>query len=140
MGVFIENLPKNVSTQIQEQYDWYYPIFKRYAHSESTEYYGSVGKNFSASCLFLEMALFYKIVLLPMSKGSQAFTTFGHNHFNKVKIGNYTLTNTDRRRIKDMEQDFHTMLTKFDIPSQLLLFSDVKEFARNLNRFYEQSQ
>lgn len=140
MGIFIEKLPNNISTQIQEQYDWYYPIFKKYAHSESIEYYGSVGKNFKPSCLFLEMALFYKIVLLPMSRGSEAFRAFGDNSFSKVRIGNYTLTNADRRNIKNMERDFHALLEKFNIPPHLLLFSDVKDFARNLNRFYEQYQ
>jgi hypothetical protein len=39
-----------------------------------------------------------------------------------------------------MEQDFHALLEKSGIPAQLLLFSDVKDFARNLNRYYEEYQ
>jgi len=140
MGVFIKNLPKNLSIPLQEQYDWYYPIFKRYAKSESTNYYGSVGLSFDASCLFLEMAIFYKTILLPLSLGSKAFTSFGNTEFNNVRIGNYVLTQRDRRQIRDMEQDFHTLLEKSGIPAQLLLFSDVKDFARNLNRYYEEYQ
>lgn len=140
MGIFIEKLPKNLSATIQGQYDSLFPIFKKYAKSESKQFYALVGLNFEVSCLFLEMALFYKNVVLPISKGSDAFVRLETDKFNKVKIGGYTLTSFDRRRIRDMEEDFGRLLSKFNIPVHLLLFSDVKDFARNLNQFYDQHE
>ncbi len=138
MGIFIEKLPKNLSISIQGQYDFLFPVFKSYANSESKQFYALVGLNFEVSCLFFEMALFYKNIVLPLSKGSDAFVRLNTDKFSKVKIGGYTLTSIDRRRIRDMEKDFEGLLSKFNIPLQLLLFSDIKDFTRNLNQFYEQ--
>jgi hypothetical protein len=135
-GVFINKLPQNLATSIQDQYDDLLPIFTKYAQSESNQYYASVKRNYEISCFFLEMALFYKNVIVPMSSGSDAFVGFRTEDITTVKVGNYTLTDTDRRKIRNMERDFNSVLLKYQIPTQMLLFSDVKNFARDLNRFF----
>lgn len=133
-GTFISRLPQNLATSIQDQYDDLLPIFTRYARSEGNEYYTFVNTNYGISCFFLEMALFYKSVIVPMSSGANAFIGFGEN-ISTVRVGNYTLTDMDRRKIRNVEHDFNMVLVKYQIPAQILLFSDVKSFARDLNNF-----
>ncbi len=139
-NVIISKLPTNLAISVQGQYDLLYPIFEKYANSEGNQYYTLVKLNFEFSCFLLEMALFYKNVIVPMSRGSQAFVNLQGNSIRTVKVGNYTLTGSDRQRIKNIEREFEVILTKYNIPVSLLLFSDVKDFARTLNMFYETQQ
>lgn len=135
-NVFTANLPKALATSIQDQYDTLLPIFTKYANSEGNQYYTSVRTNYDIACLFLEMALFYKDIVVPMFKGSAAFMGFPADGISTIKIGNYVLTDTDRRKIRNMERDFTDLLTRYQIPIQMLLFSDLKSFARDLNGFF----
>ena len=135
-GTFISRLPQNLATSIQDQYDDLLPIFTKYALSEGNQYYTSVKTNYEISCFFLEMALFYKNVIIPMSTGANAFIGFRDREISTVRVGNYTLTDMDRRKIRSMEHDFNTVLIKNQIPKQMLLFSDVKNFARDLSGFF----
>lgn len=135
-GTFINQLPQNLAVSVRDQYDLLLPIFTKYAFSEDKNHYASVKMNYDLSCFFLEMALFYKNVVVPMSKGSDAFIGLHMESINTVRIGNYTLTNTDRNKIKNMERDFNSILIKYQIPIEILLFSDVKNFARDLNNFF----
>lgn len=134
-GTFISRLPQNLATSIQDQYDDLLPIFTKYAQSEGNQYYTSVKANYEISCFFLEMALFYKSVIVPMSSGANAFIGFADGGVTTVRVGNYTLTDMDRRKIRSVEHDFNSVLIKYQIPTQMLLFSDVKSFARDLNSF-----
>lgn len=134
-GTFISRLPQNLATSIQDQYDDLLPIFTKYAQSEGNQYYSSVKANYEISCFFLEMALFYKSVIVPMSSGANAFIGFTDGGVTTVRVGNYTLTDIDRRKIRSVEHDFNSVLIKYQIPTQMLLFSDVKSFARDLNNF-----
>lgn len=136
MDTFINQLPPNLAISVREQYDLLLPIFTKYAFSEDKNHYASVKMNYDLSCFFLEMALFYKNVIVPMSKGSDAFIGLHTEGINTVRVGNYILTNADRGKIKNMEHDFNSILIKYQIPIQMLLFSDVKNFARDLNNFF----
>jgi hypothetical protein len=139
-GAFISKLPQNLATAVQGQYDLLYPIFEKYAKSEGNQYYTLIRLNYEFSCFLLEMALFYKNVIVPMARGSQAFVNLNGTSIRTVKVGNYVLSPTDRHRIRNIEREFDRILSKYNIPVQLLLFSDVKEFARSLNTFFEQQQ
>ena len=139
-GTLISKLPKNLAISVQVQYDLLVPIFEKYAFSQGNQYYDLVKLNYDLSCFLLETALFYKNVIVPMSKGSQAFVNFGEGTIQKVKVGNYVLTEIDRRKIINIEREFNVILNKYNIPQSLLLFSDVKEFARSLNVFFESQQ
>lgn len=139
-GILVSKLPQNLAVAVQGQYDLLCPIFEKYAFSEGNQYYTLVKLNYKLSCFILEMALFYKNVIVPMSRGSQAFVNLQGSTIQKVKVGNYVLTGTDRRRIKDIEREFELIIDKYKIPLSLLLFSDVKEFARTLNVFFETQQ
>lgn len=138
--VFINKLPSNLATTIQEQYDLLCPIFSKYANSEGNQYYTLVKLNYEFSCFLLEAALFYKNVIVPMSRGSQAFINLSNSSIRTVKVGNYVLSGADRQRIKNIEREFDAILNKYNIPVSLLLFSDVKDFARSLNGFFETQQ
>ncbi len=139
-NIFIEKLPSNLASSIQAQYDLMYPIFSKYANSEGNTYYTHVKLNYEFSCFLLEAALFYKNVIVPMSRGSQAFINLNNDSIRTVKVGNYVLSGTDRQRIKNIEREFNAILNKYNIPVSLFLFSDVKDFARSLNGFFETQQ
>ena len=139
-SIFIEKLPSNLASSIQAQYDLMYPIFSKYANSEGNTYYTHVKLNYEFSCFLLETALFYKNAIVPMSKGSKAFMNLGNDSIRTVKIGNHILTDVERRKILGIEREFNSILNKYNIPISLLLFSDVKDFARSLNGYFETQQ
>ena len=139
-GILVSKLPPNLATAVQGQYDLLCPIFEKYAFSEGNQYYTLVKLNYKLSCFILEMALFYKNVIVPMSRGSQAFVNLQGSTIQTVKVGNHVLSASDRRRIKNIEREFELIINKYNIPVSLLLFSDVKEFARSLNVFFETQQ
>jgi hypothetical protein len=136
---FISRLPQNLATSIQDQYNDLLPIFTKYAQSEGNQYYTFVKSNYEVSCFFLEMALFYKSVIVPMSSGANAFVGFTDGDISTVRVGNFTLTDADRRMVKSVVRDFDTIMIKYQIPTRMLLFSDVKNFARDLNGFLNPS-
>lgn len=136
----VSKLPNSLAEPIQSQYDSLYPIFKKYAFSEGNQYYRLVKINFEFSCFLLETALFYKNVVVPMSKGSQAFIGLANTEIQTVKMGKHILTATERQKIRRIELEFNEILTKYNVPLSLLLFSDVKDFARSLNAFFETQQ
>lgn len=133
----VSRLPNSLAEQIQTQHDSLCPIFKKYAFSEGNQYYRLVKTNFEFSCFLLETALFYKNVVVPMSKGSQAFISLANNEIHTVKMGKHIVTASERQKIRKIELEFNEILNKYNIPLSLLLFSDVKDFARSLNAFFE---
>ncbi len=135
INVFTQNLPPQLSSQIQEQYDSLIPILKSYANSNNDKYYDEISRNYDLSCFILGLAIFYKSVVIPLREGNSAFRDFQSEDITGIQIGKYTFSNTDRRQIQNMYNDLQEILQKYGIPEHILLFSDVKEFARNLNRY-----
>ncbi len=136
----VSRLPNSLAEPIKLQYDSLQPIFKKYAFSEGNQYYGLVKLNYEFSCFLLETALFYKNVVVPMSRGSQAFIYRANNEIETVKMGKHVLTALERQKIRKIELEFNEILNKYNVPLSLLLFSDVKDFARSLNTFFESQQ
>ncbi|MGB8816107.1 MAG: hypothetical protein WCC74_02670 [Minisyncoccia bacterium] len=132
---FTQNLPLQLSLQIQEQYENYLPIFKSYADSNNIHYL-EIKNNFEISCFILVLAIFYKTVVIPLKEGSLCFNNFqDQNIISEIQIGKYLFSNNDRRKIQGMYSELQVILEKYNIPEYLLLFSDVKDFARNLNSY-----
>lgn len=136
--VFTKNLPNQISGQMQEQYDSLLPILKKYADSNNDKYYLEVRKNYDTSCFILALAIFYKTLIIPLREGSLCINDFkkqGKEDIKGIKIGGYLFSKNDSRQIQNMGYEFQEILNKHKIPEYILLFSDVKDFARNLNVF-----
>ena len=134
--LFTKSLPRQLATDMQWQYEELVHILEAYANSESSEYYSHVKENLNISCFILGLALFYKDVVVPLKEGSLSFSQFGNNEIKHIQIGKYVFSSIDQRRIHRMYSDLNTILSNHNIPEQILLFSDVKDFARNLNRYF----
>jgi hypothetical protein len=135
IAIFTQKLPPQLSSQIQDQYDSLIPILKSYANSNNDKYYAEISRNYDLSCFLLGLAIFYKSVVIPLREGNSAFRDFQSGDIAGIQIGKYTFSNTDRRQIQNMYNDLQEILQKYCIPEYVLLFSDVKEFARNLNTY-----
>lgn len=131
--IFTKNLSSQVSSQIQEQYDSLVPILKSYANSNNDKYYAEIARNYDLSCFILGLAIFYKSMIIPLREANSAFKDFQNEDISSIQIGKYTFSNTDRRQIQNMYNDLQEILQRYQIPEYILLFSDIKEFARNLN-------
>lgn len=136
INVFIQNLPSQLSSNIKEQYENSLPIFKSYANSNNDKYYSEIKNNYELSCFILGLAIFYKSVIIPLREADSCFKDFKNQEdIRGIQIGKYTFSNNDRRQIQNMYNDMQQILQKYQLYEYILLFSDIKEFARNLN-FY----
>ena len=135
INLFTQNLPPQLSSQIQDQYDSLIPILKSYANSNNDKYYAEISRNYDLSCFILGLAIFYKSVVIPLREVNSAFRDFQSEDITGIQIGKYTFSNTDRRQIQNMYNDLQEILQKYSISEHVLLSSDVKEFARNLNAY-----
>lgn len=134
--VFTKNIPIQLASQMQEQYNTLVIILKSYADSDNDRYYLKVRNNYDLSCFILALSIFYKSVVIPLHEGGQCLKDFknkGAGDIKEIKIGKYLFSSSDSRWIQNMYSDLHETLEKYRIPEYLLLFSDIREFARNLN-------
>lgn len=136
--IFIKNLPPQLASQIREQHDSFIPVFKSYADSNN-KYYFQLNRNYELSYFMLGLAIFYKSVVIPLREGSSAFRDFHAENITGVQLGKYTFSNNDRWQIQVMYKNLQGILQKHKIPESMLLFSDIKEFARNLNAYLDNS-
>lgn len=138
IDTFTKKLPPKLAAQIQEQYDNLLPIFRAYADSENSIHYSEISNNYNISCFILGLAIFYKSVVIPLREVNLSFKDFQNQEsVRSVQIGKYVFSNNDGRQIQSMYRELLNVLTKYDIPEYLLLFSDVKEFERNLNSYFK---
>ncbi len=134
IDIFTENLPPQISSQIQEQYESYLSIFRSYADSNNDKYYGEITNNYEISCFILRLAIFYKSVIIPFREVNSCFKDFKRKEdIRKIQIGTYFFSSREERRIQNMYTELQEILGKYNIPEHVLLFSDIKDFARNLN-------
>ena len=133
--IFTQNLPLQLSLQIQGLYESYLPIFKSYADSNSIHYF-EIKNNFDISCFVLILAIFYKTVVIPLKEGGLCFNNFqDKDMISKIQIGKYLFSDNDRGKIQSMYSELQVVLERYHIPEYMLLFSDIKDFARNLNSY-----
>lgn len=133
---FTQNLPIQLSSQVQEQYDALVPVLKAYASSNNDKYYSEISNNYDTSCFILGLAIFYKSVVIPLKEANLAFKDFQSKESIKgIQIGKYVFSNTDGRQIQSMYNELQKILNKYHISEHILLFSDIKGFARNLNAY-----
>lgn len=138
ISTFTRNLPSQLSAQIQEQYDTFIPIFKAYGNRNNSIYYSEISNNYEISCFILGLAIFYKSLVIPLREANSSFRDFqSQDGIRNIQIGKYIFTNDDRRQIQAMYNELLEILAKYRIPEYLLLFSDVKEFGRNLNLYFK---
>lgn len=137
--VFTKKLPVQISSQIEEQYDKFLPIFKKYTESDNDKYYLEVRNNYDTSCFILALAIFYKSLIVPLREGGSCLNDFkkqGQEDIISIQIGRYLFSKNDSRQIQNMNYEFQEILNKHKIPEHILLFSDIKNFARSLNVFF----
>ncbi|GEM_PF-4163449 len=138
ISALTQNLPPQLSSQIQEQYDALVPVFRAYANSDNDKYYLEIRNNYDISCFILGLAIFYKSVIIPLREASSCFNDFrSKGDIREIQIGKYIFSNSDERRIKNMYNELLEILAKYNIPEHVLLFSDIKDFARNLNAYLD---
>ncbi len=132
--IFIRNLPVQLSSSIQEQYNALLPVFKSYAQGKNGKYYSAVNNNYDIGCFMLGLAIIYKTMIIPLAGANLCLDDFRRRKsIDKIKIGKYFFSSRDHQKIGNMLNDLNKILIKYSIPENILLFSDVKEFARNLN-------
>ena len=136
IDIYIKNLPIQLASSIKDQYDNSLPVFKAYAKSDNEKYYLELKNNYEISCFLLGLSIFYKSVLMPLKEANSCFVDFKNkDSISGITIGKYTFSDKDKRQIQNMYNDMQKILEKHRIPEIILLSSDVKEFARNLNLF-----
>lgn len=136
IDIFIKNLPIQLASSIKDQYDNSLPIFKSYAKSDNEKYYLELKNNYEISCFLLGLSIFYKSVLMPLKEANSCFADFKNKDgVSGITIGKYTFSDKDKKQIQNMYNDMQKILEKHKIPESVLLSSDIKEFARNLNLF-----
>lgn len=135
---FTQTLPPQLAVQIREQYNSFLPIFKAYSDSQNSIHYSEISANYEISCFILGLAIFYKSVVIPLREANLSFKDFQNQEsVRSVQIGKYVFSNNDGRQIQVMYRELLDILAKYRIPEYLLLFSDVKEFGRNLNSYFK---
>ena len=138
IDTFTKNLPPQLAVQIQGQYNDLLPIFRAYTDSKNSVHYSEIGDNYDISCFILGLALFYKAVVIPLREANSSFKDLQNQEgIRGVQIGKYIFANADGRQIQVMYSELLDILAKYLIPEYLLLFSDVKEFGRNLNSYFK---
>ena len=136
IDIFIKNLPLQLASQVKDQYENSLPIFKSYAKSDNEKYYLELKNNYEISCFLLGLSIFYKSVLMPLKEANSCFTDFKNKDgITGITIGKYNFSNKDKKQIQNMYNDMQKILEKHRIPESILLSSDIKDFARNLNLF-----
>lgn len=136
IDIFIKNLPPQLASQVKDQYENSLPVFKSYAKSDNEKYYLELKSNYEISCFLLGLSIFYKSVIMPLKEANSCFADFkNQDGITGITIGKYTFSDRDKRQIQSMYNDMQKILEKHRLPENILLSSDIKEFARNLNLF-----
>lgn len=88
--------------------------------------------------LLLAIAIFYRIVVLPL-RSSADFSTliFKSNQVGQIRFGSYTFTHSRARVVSAHLTRFQNILSLYDLPESLLQYKTISEFIKNLNeRFH----
>lgn len=136
INIFTKKLPSRIATDVQERYDSLLPIFKAYAESKSDKYYAGIANNYEMGCFILGLAIFYKSVVVPLREAGTGFRDFRKKDVESIQIGKYIFSYNESRQIQAMYEDFIEVITRHQISEHLLLFSDIKGFARTLNTYF----
>lgn len=135
INIFIKNLPPGIASEIALQYERLLPIYNRYIDSPDDHYAAlKVDKRFDH--FMLAFAIFYTGVVIPLREASSCFSDFrGYEGVENIRIGNSFLSRQNASTINKMHGEAMGILNRHRIEERMLLFSDVKEFARNLNQY-----
>ncbi len=136
IDIFTKNLPPKISVDLQRQYDSLLPIFNSYIDSES-ERYVELKKDKDFDHFVLALALFYSSVVIPLREAEACFRDFKSHHqgIQSIRLSKFNFSNDSSNAIYRMYLEISNILHQYRISESLLLFSDIKDFARNLN-FY----
>jgi hypothetical protein len=85
--------------------------------------------------LLLALSIFYKRVLTNLDSATKfANTVFKNSEAEAIRIGKYDLTGRERDRIIAIIFNFNSILKKYEIPHELLVFTETRVFIRNIKK------
>lgn len=136
IDIFIKNLPPKVSVDMRRQYDSLLPIFNSYIDSKSAKY-TELKRDKDFDRFMLALALFYSSVVIPLREAESCFRDLKSHHeeVQSIRLSKFNFSADSANAIHRMYAEMSNILNEYRISEHLLLFSDVRDFARNLN-FY----
>lgn len=136
IDTFVQNLPPKVAVDLRRQYESLLPIFNSYIDSESVKY-TELKRDKDFDHFMLALALFYSSVVIPLREAESCFRDLKSHHeeIRSIRLSKFDFSSESAGAIHRMYAEMSNILGEYRISEHLLLFSDVKDFARNLN-FY----
>ena len=136
IDIFVKNLPPKVAVDLRRQYESLLPVFNSYIDSENARY-TELKKDKDFDHFMLALALFYSSVVIPLREAESCFRDLKSHHgeIRSIRISKSDFSSDSAIAIHRMYAEMSNILSEHRISEHLLLFSDVKDFARNLN-FY----
>jgi hypothetical protein len=136
IDIFTNHLPSIVAQDIKEQYQKALPIFTAYIDSPDSRY-NKLKEDKELAYFLLALAIFYSSVVVPLKEAKSFFDFMSTKDITSVRIGNYSFSEKAAWDIEKMYSSLNGIFTRYQIHEGLLLFSDLKTFARNLDLHFK---
>jgi len=136
IDLFTRHLPSQVSIDIRRQYESLLPIFNSYIDSENERYF-ELKNDRDLDHFILALALFYSSVIIPLREAGNCLKDLRSHHqkIQSIRLSKFEFSSDSANVIHEMSVEMSALLSQYRISEHLLLFSDIKNFARNLNQY-----